>query len=87
VVEKLSQGRDHNPVLSRLVSLPACYYYETLSVQYMIYITTSMEITNQLPLLATYRVFTVHKSYYMFRLYSHPQVYHVYKNAKIIIKT
>jgi hypothetical protein len=45
------------------------------------------KITNQLPLFATYLVFTVHKSHYMFRLYGHPQVYHVYKNAKIIVKT
>jgi hypothetical protein len=47
----------------------------------------STKITNQLPLFAAYLVFTVHKSHYMFRLYGHPQVYHVYKNAKIIIKT
>jgi hypothetical protein len=45
------------------------------------------KITNQLPLLATYRVFTVHKSHYMCRLYGHSQVYLVYKNTKIIIKT
>jgi hypothetical protein len=45
------------------------------------------KIINQLPLFATYRVFIVHKLHYMFRLYSHPQVYHVYKNAKIIIIT
>jgi hypothetical protein len=39
-------------------------------------------------LFATYLVFTVHNiiPHYMFRLYGHPQVYHVYKNAKIIIK-
>jgi hypothetical protein len=42
------------------------------------------KIINQLPLLVTYRVFTVHKLHYMFRLYSHPQVYHIYKNAKMI---
>jgi hypothetical protein len=44
------------------------------------------KITNQLPLFATYRVFTVHNiiPHYMFRLYGHPQVYHVYKNAKIM---
>jgi hypothetical protein len=55
-----------------------------------LYITqnsTLMKIINQLPLFATYRVFTVHKLHYMFRLYSHPQVYYVYKNAKIIIIT
>jgi hypothetical protein len=47
------------------------------------------KITTQLPLFATYRVFTVHNiiPHYMFRLYGHPQVYHVYKNAKIIIIT
>jgi hypothetical protein len=46
-----------------------------------------MKITNQLPLLATYRVFTIHKSHYMFRLYSHPQVYHVYKKMlKLLLK-
>jgi hypothetical protein len=36
----------------------------------------------QLPLFATYRVFIVHRLRYMFRLYSHLQVCHVYKNAK-----
>jgi hypothetical protein len=45
------------------------------------------KIINQLPLFATYRVFIVHKPHYMFRLYSHPQLYHIYKNAKIIIIT
>jgi hypothetical protein len=47
------------------------------------------KIISQLPLFATYLVFTVHNiiPQYMFRLYGHPQVYHVYKNAKIIIKT
>jgi hypothetical protein len=44
-------------------------------------------IINQLPLFVTYRVFIVHKLHYIFRLYSHPQVYHIYKNAKIIIIT
>jgi hypothetical protein len=46
------------------------------------------KITSQLPLFATYLVFTVHNiiSHYMFRLYSHLQVCHVYKNAKIILK-
>jgi hypothetical protein len=58
-----------------------------LEVAYENDILVLTKITNQLPLLATYRVFTVHKSHYMFRLYSHLQVYHVYKNAKIIIKT
>jgi ABC-type transport system involved in cytochrome bd biosynthesis fused ATPase/permease subunit len=45
------------------------------------------KITNQLPLFAAYRVFTVHNiiPHYMFRLYGHPQVYHIYKNAKIIL--
>jgi hypothetical protein len=49
----------------------------------------STKIINQLPLLATYRVFTVHNiiPHNMFRLYGHPQVYQVYKNAKIIIIT
>jgi hypothetical protein len=42
------------------------------------------KIINQLPLFATYRVFIVHKLHYMFRLYGHPQVYHIYKNATII---
>jgi hypothetical protein len=45
------------------------------------------KIVNQLPLFATYRVFTVHKPHYMFRLYGHHQVYHKYKNAKITIIT
>jgi hypothetical protein len=46
------------------------------------------EITSQLPLFATYRVFTVLNimPHYMFRLYSHLQVCHIYKNAKIILK-
>jgi hypothetical protein len=46
------------------------------------------EITSHLPLFATYLVFTVHNivPHYMFRLYSHPQVCHIYKNAKIILK-
>jgi hypothetical protein len=45
------------------------------------------KIITQLPLFATYGVFIVHKLHYMFRLYGHPQVYHIYKNAKIIIIT
>jgi hypothetical protein len=36
------------------------------------------KIINQLPLFATYRVFTVHKLHYMFRLYSHHQVHHIF---------
>jgi hypothetical protein len=58
----------------------------TIIVTVLIVLT---KITNQLPLFATYLVFTVHNiiPHYMFRLYGHPQVYHVYKNVKIIIKT
>jgi hypothetical protein len=46
------------------------------------------KITSQLPLFATYLVFTVHNiiPHYMFRLYSHLQMCHIYKNAKIILK-
>jgi hypothetical protein len=36
----------------------------------------------QLPLFATYRVFIVNRLHYMFRLNSHLQVCHIYKNAK-----
>jgi hypothetical protein len=46
------------------------------------------KITSQLPLFATYLVFTVHNiiSHYMFRLYGHLQVCYIYRNAKIILK-
>jgi hypothetical protein len=46
------------------------------------------QITSQLPLFATYLVFTVHNiiPHYMFRLYGHLQVCYMYKNAKIILK-
>jgi hypothetical protein len=48
-------------------------------------LSVATKIINQLPLFATYRVFIVHNiiPHYMFRLYGHPQVYHIYKNAKI----
>jgi hypothetical protein len=54
-----------------------------------VYRSVCMHITNQLPLFATYRVHnTVHNiiPHYMFRLYGHLQVCHVYKNAKLILK-
>jgi hypothetical protein len=59
-----------------------CNFLDLRSVYPVALVT---KIINQLPLFATYRVFTVHKLQYMFRLYGHPQVYHIYKNAKIII--
>jgi hypothetical protein len=41
------------------------------------------KITSQLPLFAAYLVFTVHNiiPHYMFRLYGHPQVCHIYKKC------
>jgi hypothetical protein len=51
------------------------------------HLTLSTKIINQLLLFVTYRVYTAQKVHYMFRLYGHPQVYHIYKNAKIIIIT
>jgi hypothetical protein len=46
------------------------------------------KITSQLPLFATYLVFTVHNitPHYMFRRYCHLQVCYIYINAKITLK-
>jgi hypothetical protein len=44
------------------------------------------EITSQLPLFATFRVFTVHNTTLQVSVIQHHQVCHIYKNAKIILK-
>jgi hypothetical protein len=41
----------------------------------------------QLPMIAAYPVFIVHRLHYMFRLYGHLQVCRIYKNAKNVIIT
>jgi hypothetical protein len=70
------------PVKTQFIFLRPSWSNEHLTTD------TFMKITNQLPLFATYLVFTVHNiiPHYMFRLYGHLQVSHIYKNAKIILK-
>jgi hypothetical protein len=70
------------PSVKEEISHYSSHYSARLTAHpYDILLTLLTKITNQLPLLETYRVFTVHKSHYMFRPYGHLQVYHVYKNA------